>query len=339
MFKKIAQTLLVILILVSAVFYYFDRKMHGRKSHSPVEQEFVVTSGQGVNQISGRLQEQGLISNSLYFDLYIWRIGREEKIVTGAYTLRPNMTIPEIVDILTTGKNLAPKDIKITIIEGWSNKKIAQYLTEKNILSAEEFKKETGAVEKYQEQYSFLQDLEPKKDTLEGFLFPDTYLIYPDSTPAMVISKFLNNFDKKLTDTMRQDIQASGHSIKEVVIMASIIEREVRDPKDQKIVSGLFWNRLQDRHPLQSCATINYILGNNKEKLSYEDTRIQSPYNTYLNKGLPPGPISNPGINALMAAIYPQESDYYYFLNKPDGEIIYSRTIDEHKVNKDKYGL
>lgn len=335
--------ILYVIILISAVagfsVWYIKGKTHGSKSDSPVIQLFTIESGEGVNQISERLQRVGLITNNVYFDLYVWLNKREEKLVTGTYRLRPNMTIPEIVDIITSGSGVST-DRKITIIEGWTNKQIGEYLAKENIVSAEDFEKETKNIADYKNEFPFLEDLDSERDTLEGFLFPDTYLIYPSADASMIITKMLSNFEKKVPDTLRSDIQKNGHTLKETMIMASIIEREVRVKEDKRIVSGIFWNRLDSSYPLQSCATVNYVLGNNKKKLSFDDTRVDSPYNTYINKGLPPGPISNPGIDAIMAAIYPQESDYFYFLSDPEtGKTVFSRSLDEHNRNKDQYGL
>jgi UPF0755 protein len=338
MLGKIIKITVLLLVFFCLVYWYVNNKTHGSKSDSPVEQKFTIINGEGVNQISEKLEKQGLISDNIYFDIYIWRSKRENKIIAGIYTLRPNMTIPEIVDIITSGK-AEPKDKKITIIEGWSNEKIGEYLAQNNIISKEEWEKETKNLDKYKEQYSFLNDLNSAEDTLQGFLFPDTYLINPEPTAEMIIIKMLNNFDKKLT-TIREDIGQNKRTLKEVITLASIIEKEAPKENDQKIIAGIFWRRLSEDYPLQSCATINYILGISKEKLSLADTRIKSPYNTYINKGLPPGPISNPGLNAIMAAVYPQESDYFYFLNNPEsGEIIFSRTLDEHARNKEEYNL
>lgn len=339
MSKKILATICIICIILGSSYFYVSRKMQGRASNSNVEKKFVIESGQGVNQISTKMEERGIITNNVYFDLYIWKKNKEDKIVTGTYVLRPNMTIPEIVDIITSGK-AEPKDLKITIIEGWNNKNIGEYFAREDIVSQENFTTEVKNVAKYQEKYSFLGDLDPLGGTLEGFLFPDTYLIYPDATAEMIVIKMLNNFDKKLTDTMKQDITRNNRAIKEIITLASIIEKEVPNKEDQKVVAGIFWERLKNNYPLQSCATINYILGTNKKKFSFDDTRVDSPYNTYTHKGLPPGPISNPGLNAIMAAIYPQTSDYYYFLSNPQtGETVYSRTIEEHNRNKEANGL
>ena len=148
----------------------------------------------------------------------------------------------------------------------------------------------------------------------------------------------LNNFDQKLDEKMRKDIQAQGKTIFEVLIMASLIEKEVRSVEDMKIVSGIFWDRIKYGQALESCASLAYILGENKTVYSQEDTQINSPYNTYRNKGLPPGPIANPGLNAIQAAIYPQYTEYNYFLTDPEtGQTIWSKTFEEHKQNKWKY--
>jgi UPF0755 protein len=340
MIKKIVVVLILLGFVLGGGYLFLNYKMESSKSDSPVEYKFQVKKGEGVNQISNRLEKEGIISNSLYFDLYIWKEGKEAKIVTGTYTLRPNMTLPEIVDILTNGKSADSEDQKITIIEGWSIDKMAEYLAAEDVISKENFLEEAKKVAKYKDEYDFLADLDPGEDTLEGYLFPDTYLLFPNSDAEMIVTKMLDNFDQKLTEKMREDIQKSDYSIKEIIIMASIVEREVPNKDEQKMVAGIFYKRLEDKYLLQSCATINYILGTSKKQLSTEDTRIESPYNTYLNKGLPPGPISNPGISAIMAAIYPTETDYYYFLNNQEtGELIFSRTLEEHNRNKLKHGL
>jgi UPF0755 protein len=187
--------------------------------------------------------------------------------------------------------------------------------------------------------YEFLKD-KPGGGNLEGFLFPDTYIFFKDASAVSIINRMLLNFDEKLSGEMKGDIEKSGHSIYEVVTMASILEKEVKTKEDMKIASGIFWDRMEFGMPLQSCATVAYVLGKEKKQYSYDDTRTPSPYNTYINKGLPPGPIDNPGINALNAAIYPTKTDYIYFLTDPEtGKTIFSKTIEEHEANKVKYGL
>jgi UPF0755 protein len=250
------------------------------------------------------------------------------------------LTIREIVKILATGEALS-KERKITIVEGWNINDIDKYFKENNIISDNSFiNMAKAAIGNWQleiERPEFLSDA-PLSANLEGYLFPDTYRIFKDAAAEDIVKKMLINFNDKLTDEMRNEIARQGKTIYEVVTMASIIEKEVRTPEDIKIVSGIFWDRIKYGQSLESCATLAYILGVNKEQYSIEDTKIDSPYNTYRNPGLPPGPICNPGLNAINAAIYPQYTEYNYFLNRQDtGETIFSKTLDEHNRNKAKY--
>ncbi|HNW55866.1 MAG TPA: endolytic transglycosylase MltG [bacterium] len=235
-------------------------------------------------------------------------------------------------------KETALADRSVTVIEGWNNQQIAEKLATSQIgFTAKEFLKTANSPEQDQAKYQFLAD-RPDDAGLEGYLFPDTYRFRASSTPEETIEKMLNNLDSKLTPKMRQDIHNQGKTVYQIITMASLIEKEVRSTKDMKMVSGIFWNRIANGQRLESCATLAYILGENKPQYSYEETRIDSPYNTYINYGLPVGPISNPGIKAIEAAIYPTNNDYNFFLTRPDtGETIFSRTFEEHKANKAKY--
>ena len=197
----------------------------------------------------------------------------------------------------------------ITIIEGWNLKDIAKYLEKQGIVVRD--------------------GLAPE---LEGYLFPDTYEISPEDGIDEIIKIMLDNFDKK-----------AGLFSPEVITMASLIEKEVRVLEDKKIVSGIFWKKINRGESLYSCATIAYILG--RENWTFEEMReeiasgkdIDSPYNTYKYQGLPLGPISNPGLESIMAAIYPKDSDYWYYLSTPEGKTIFSKTLEEHNIAKAKY--
>lgn len=229
----------------------------------------------------------------------------------------------------------------IRVIEGWRNADIAKELATLDLVSIPQF----TAVTKldYSGKFDFLSD-KPQSTDLEGYLYPDTYRVYASSTADEIIMKMLTNFDNKLTPQMRADIKSQGKTINEIITMASLIEKEApisyRTGKldDAKIVSGIFWNRIKSGQALQSCATLAYVLGINKSQYSEADTKIDSPYNTYENPGLPPGPIANPGILAIEAAIYPIKTNYNYFLT-PSGsqELIFARTYEEHLQNKNKY--
>ncbi|MEK7149015.1 MAG: endolytic transglycosylase MltG, partial [Patescibacteria group bacterium] len=178
---------------------------------------------------------------------------------------------------------------------------------------------------------------------LEGYLFPDTYRLYKDASADDVIRKMLGNFDRKLTKDMRNEIILQRKTIYEIVTIASLIEKEVKSPEDKVLVSGILWKRLQLKIALQVDASIIYIKTNGRsqlnggEKVLYEDLKIDSPYNTYKYRGLPPGPISNPGLESIEAAIYPKQSPYLFYISTPDGKTIYSKTLEEHNTAVAKY--
>ena len=176
-----------------------------------------------------------------------------------------------------------------------------------------------------------------KQPQLEGYLFPDTYRFNQEATLDEIIARMRENFDRKLSQYLRNEIARQDKTIKEIIIMASLLEKEVATDQDRQIVSGIFWQRIKDNYPLQSCATIAYILGVDKWRYSVTDTKVESLYNTYQNIGLLPGPICNPGLSAIEAAVYPEPNDYYFFLSKPDGETVFSKTLEEHNENKTKY--
>ncbi|MCU0679940.1 MAG: endolytic transglycosylase MltG [Planctomycetes bacterium] len=253
-------------------------------------------------------------------------------------------------------KVVIKKEKTIRLHEGWTTREIGQYFENQGMFQSEELlelvgfpqidyrqEKKMPTPKDYSKDFSFLDD-KPTYYGLEGYLFPDTYSIYEDATLDEVVRKMLKNFDRKLSSKMREDIKKQGKTIYEIVTMASILEKEVpmdtlkNDNKNAKIVSGIFWQRIDNGQPLQSCATLAYVLGINKAQYSYEDTKVASPYNTYLYKGLPIGPIANPSLLALQAAIYPTPNNYNYFLSPTDTkEIVFARTYEEHLRNKAKY--
>lgn len=243
----------------------------------------------------------------------------------------------------------------IIILEGWTNDDVKNYLSEeKALFLAEDFIKSVGYkntdnLKKEQEfsrdwssLYDFLDD-KPDNLSLEGYLFPDTYRVFASTSPNEVVSRLLDNFNRKLTSEMRAEIKRQGKSIHEIITMASIIEKEApifaqKDITAAKIVSGIFWNRLKIGMALQSDATLSYILNDKKPAHSGAELQVESPYNTYKYRGLPPGPIANPGMIAILAAIYPAKTDYFFFLTTFDGsKIYYAKNYDEHLRNKYLY--
>ncbi len=168
-------------------------------------------------------------------------------------------------------------------------------------------------------------------------MFPDTYRIFKNATAQDIIEKMLDNFDQKISSELRTEISKQNKSIFDIITLASIVEKELSADEDRAIAADIFYRRMEIGMPLQSDATVNYVTGKKETRPSVDDTHTDSLYNTYQNRGLPPGPISNPGLSAIKAVIYPKANNYYYFLTTEEGDVIYSRTNDEHAENKAKY--
>ncbi|OGF27603.1 hypothetical protein A2303_02965 [Candidatus Falkowbacteria bacterium RIFOXYB2_FULL_47_14] len=301
---------------------------------------FVVGSGEGVDRIGQNLIEAGLIRSKLCFKIYIRRSGLQSVLQAGEYALNSSMSVKEIAAILSSGKSLN-REREIKIIEGWNIDDIDRYLAENGVISKDAFaglsKKEIGNWTFDFARPDFLKNA-PDDARLEGYLFPDTYRIYRDAEAEDIIERMLLNFDAKLTPAARADIALKGKTIHDIIILASIVEKEVRGLEDKKIVAGILYKRLESGMKLEVDATINYITGKDNPSSAAEDLRIDSPYNTYKYQGLPPGPISNPGLDSILAAIYPEKSPYLFYLNRQDtGETIFGRNYEEHLRNKAKY--
>jgi len=326
------KVIIVIIMVLVGVFWYLNYSLSGFSGPSG-SVYFTVESGQSLNEITSKLYEAHLIRNELIFKLYAKVIGQQSKIIAGEHLLSNNLKAKEILNILTTVSS--DNERKITIIEGWRTEDIANYLEKNNIVDKSDFL-QAVATSNWQTKYDFLVGVKAK--TLEGFLFPDTYRIFADATANDIVKKMLDNFDSKLTTKMRSDMASQNKNIFEVVTLASIIEREVPQDADKKIVADIFLKRIKAGIALQSDATVNYITGKGQAQPSYDDLKVDSLYNTYKYRGLPPGPISNPGLKSLEAVIYPTPNQYYYFLTTLDsGTVIYSRTYEEHLNNKAKY--
>ncbi len=307
---------------------------------------FRIEKGEGSREIALNLQKEGLVVWGPLFRLYVLLSGQAGELQAGTYSLSKSMNMPQMVSKFASGEVLKET---ITIIEGWNLRDIGFYFENKGMFQAEEIWETAGfpAVDyaaatdlpepvDFSHDYDFLKS-KPDRVGLEGFLFPDTYEINRDATVRQVIKKMLDNFDRKLTPELREEITRRGKTILDIVTMASLLEKEVRTKEDKEIVSGIFWKRIKLGMPLEGCATIAYIKGVDQWRYTFEDTRTESPFNTYINYGLPLGPVSNPGMESILAAIYPKSSEYLFFLSTPDGKTVYSKTLEEHNTNKAKY--
>jgi UPF0755 protein len=308
---------------------------------------FTIAKGQGVKDIAAALRKQNLIRSPLWFEVYTFLDGSKSGLMDGSYYLQQNMNTREVVKVLT-GDTKAPEQ-SITIIEGLTIVDMAKYLGAKGVVAEDDFLIAAQATDSRTivpgKTYDFLAD-KPAAADLEGYLFPDTYRVLENPTAGQVIEKMLDNFGSKFTSQMRT-AAAEGHmSMYQIVTLASILEKEipiVRDKSgnpinnDLSVAAGVFYNRLNTGMALQSDATLVYATGKKASQLTAGDKKIDSPYNTYKYPGLPFGPICNPSIDSISAAIYPAKTDYLYFLTTPDGSVVFSKTYEEHLANIKKY--
>ena len=340
--KTIILSLAIFIISLFAVgaisFIYIQdtiNKPYDTEDYS--EKEFIIQRGETVEQIAANLSNNNLIIGKDFFKIYVWQEKIANKLQAGSYSLSPSMKISEIADLLASGK-IKGNEVSIKFIEGISNNEIDMKLVESGLINEGEFIDFDKNIEQVSLlKYEFLED-KPKEAGLHGYYFPDTYRYYNNSSIEGIAKKMLDNFDEELTQELRDEIKRQNKTIFEVIILASIIEKESGNSEDIKKIASVFQNRLDIGKALESDATINYVVNANRAQATYEDLKIDSPYNTYKYAGLPSGPISNPGIEAIKAAIYPEKTDYLFFLTKKDDErAVFSKTYDEHLMNKRKF--
>lgn len=325
--KKYLSWIAIFLIAVFLFGSYVPRSLNKAQTIT-----YEVKMGEGGKEIARDLQNRGIIQSPLFFRFYTVFSASHFGLQAGKYELSPSMSVAEIVKKFVTGDIVKNK---ITIVEGWSLKDIAEHLESEKLYSNKDFL--ASANSDFSQDFSFLRD-KPKNLGLEGYVFPDTYYLTEKSAPEDFLKITLSNFDKKLTPQLREEIIRQNKSIFKIITMASMLEKEVKSPEDKKIVSGILWKRIKEGIPLQVDATVNYITGKNDAKVSTKDSQIDSRYNTYKYYGLPLGPISNPGIDSILAAIYPEESSYWYYLSADgNGMTIFSETLDEHNIARAKY--
>lgn len=289
-----------------------------------------IEKGSTVGRIARELKDAGLIEYRWAFVLFAKVTGNADSFQYGTYVLNTDMDYLELVTNLQKTASFRAT-VTVMIPEGAELREIIATLDEKNVCTAEEL---WDAVENYPFDYDFLQNLPERENRLEGYLFPDTYEFFEQSDAVTVLTKFLDNFEVKFSQELRDRAREIGMSIDEVVTLASVIEREAASDEDRATVSSVFHNRLNStQYPLlQSCATVQYVLQERKPVLTYDDIKIDSPYNTYLYEGLPIGPIASPGLASIRAALYPETTDYYFFVVSADGTHIFSKTLAEHNA-------
>ena len=296
--------------------------------------EFILAEGASARSVWKGLGSQGFARNSWAWRYQAWKLDAANRLKSGTYQLTAGESASQVITRFINGDTVTD-ELSLVYPEGFTLDQIASRTASRNLGTVADFESAAHPA-KYAEEFEFLSAI-PANRNLEGYLFPDTYQVFADDKAEDVILRMLANFDRKLTDDLRQEITTSGHTLDEIVIMASIIEREVLTDSDMGTVAGILWKRLNENMGLDVDATVRYALDKWDDPLTAADLATDSPYNTRKYAGLPPGPISNPGLRALTAAIRPQASEFYYYLSAPDGTTHFARTNDEHNQNKAKY--
>lgn len=309
--------LILILILgVTLIWYQHSLSPVNNQDNTPIA--FSISKGQSAKEIANQLQQKGLIRSPVAFFVYIRLTGLTTKIQAGNYHLKKTASTPEIAYELTHGTT----DKWITLLEGWRAEEIADVIAQNFNIPQSEF----------------------LKLAKEGYLFPDSYLIPQETNAQEIINIILDNFQKKVTPEIIAKGQNQGLTLDQIITLASIIEREARQDQDRPIVADILIKRLKNNWPLQADATIQYALGYQpqektwwRKNLTKEDLEIDSPYNTYKYLGLPPTPISNPGLASIQAVVNPQPTDYWFYLSDKNGFLHFAKTHAQHEENIEKY--
>lgn len=322
----------ILTLIVAGIGWYISlTKSFSNEVQLDEELVYTVKSGATIYSIASDLQEKGVVDNP---DLFKWmaRLDESPTIFAATYSFKPGMTYQGIYDAVTRGESLSD-EVQITFIEGWYLDEFIEAVVESGIVGLDEMTEAvTTNASNYQSDYWFLADL-PEGASLEGYLFPNTYRFFEESSADVIVHKLLTATETAISD-IKDDIENSGISIHEFFTLASIVQDEVRGEDEMERVAGIFYNRLADGIPLQSDATVNYITRSGRDRSTFADLEIDSPYNTYKYAGLPAGPIGHPGSAAIHAAVNPEEHDYYYFLTDKAGRVYYAKTLDEHANNR-----
>jgi UPF0755 protein len=291
-----------------------------------------IKRGDNLRSVAQKLEEKQVIFNVNVFVLTGRLLGYQDEIIPGEYIFSNGLTNLEVLNRITDISSF--RYYTITIPEGLNIRQIGRLLEKQVGIDSADFVKAT-----YNDSLISLLGIEA--DNLEGFLFPDTYQISLTPTAnldSMIVNIMAANFRKKYNSTIKEELEKEDLDLKDVVTLASIIEGETRNEAEKKTIAGVYYNRLKKRMKLEADPTVQYVLPDGpKRRLTYSDLKYPSPYNTYLNTGLPPGPINNPGLSSIMAAIHPEKNDYFYFVAKGDGTHRFAETYSQHKKNIQEY--
>jgi len=338
----VVLSLLTIMLLgAGGVLYYVWSNLQPMPAGAV--KQVAISRGMSANSVADTLEENGIIKNSFVFGYYLQLKDEGSRFQAGLYEMSPGMDNAAIIAKLNAGDTIAEETIRFTIPEGYTVLQIADKLAADGLINKEKFLDvaENGRSWANAESAQAIPDDDKLHKRLEGYLFPETYELKKDSTEEQIITRMLQETDRKLAalpEDWQDAMEASGRTLHEIMTIASLIEREVVVDEERALVSSVIYNRLAKPMRLQIDAAVQYALDEPKERLLTKDLEIDSPYNTYKNDGLPPGPIASPSLASIEAAIYPAQSDYLFYVTKKDGSQshLFAKTYNEHLRNIDK---
>ena len=319
-----------ITVFLLGVSFWWNKNSSAPSSSNETKTVLIV-KGTTADEIAQILYEEGVIKNPLAFKIYVQFTGNSQDIQAGEYELSLNKNVKLVTAQLLKG----PVGVWITIPEGFRKEQIAQKFASTFGLQGEAYD-------------AFIEEFMISSEGKEGFLFPDTYLFPKTTSAEKVVNMMSNTYEKKITDEIQEEVSVSAYSLSQLITMASIIERETKTDTERPVVAGILWKRLEADWPLQVDASVQYGVAsvncnpvNTKcdwwPILTKSDIDADSAYNTYKNSGLPPSPIASPGISSIKAAVFPEDSDHWFYIHDSDGTIHYAETIEEHNTNIARY--
>ena len=322
----------ILLVLIGALFVAYEGGPYDKNNGKDIVVD--IPMGSTVSSVADILKENNLIKNEVLFKLNFKMKNNASHMKSGKYLLSQKLSNSDIIEKLVSGE-IYRDGIKVTIPEGSTSNEIIALLVKNELGKKEDFEKLVSNPSEFYSDFEFLDQKDIK--SLEGFLYPSTYYFDKDAKPKDIIKEMLSLFDKSYTDKLKKKQKERNMTLQEVVNLASIVEKEAVIDEDRPIIASVFYNRLDKDMPLQSDATLQYIFEERKKSMTYNDLKIDSPYNTYIQKGLSPTPIANPSIKSIKAVLEPSDTDYLYFVASIDGGNVYSKTYEEHKKNVEQY--
>jgi UPF0755 protein len=319
---KLAAVLVGLVIVGASVAVHWYRGATRPVAESGQAVLVEIERGSGASTIARQLEERGLIRSAAAFEILLSLSGQAGSLRAGHYELSPTMDAAKIAQTLASGEVAVRR---VTVPEGLRLSEIAECVAEAGLGSEEEFLE--AAVP---ENLAGQAEVELPEDSLEGYLFPETYDFEVGTSAADMAARMLRELYDQFVKPYEQQIADSKLSLHEIITLASLVEREAKVPDERELIAGVLMNRLDGGMLLQCDASVQYALGEHKPRLTYDDLKVESPYNTYLHEGLPPGPIAAPGLDSLRAALSPTQTEFLYYVAKPDGGHVFSKTYDEH---------